>query len=183
MRVESDSSKDGVLRCEQLRQLWRVLVVRLGREAEGLPAAEREWIGCRLMRIGEIQQNLQALFTDAGGVSACKQCGGGCCERGIHHLTLVNLLHWLLAGEAPPEPDFAATCPFLGAVGCRLPAARRPFNCIIFFCEKVEERLSLADRATFRRLEGQLREIYLAFDRRYAGSSLRGLLIRAETLG
>ena len=165
------------------QELWCVTVTRLRSEVDGLSAVEREWIACRLTRIEEIQQDLQALFTGAGGAFACDQCGGSCCERGTHHLTLANLLHWLLAGEEPPEPDFAATCPFLGAAGCRLPAARRPFNCIIFFCEGVEERLSLAKRSTFRRLEQQLREIYLAFDRRYAGSSLRGLLIRAETLG
>jgi hypothetical protein len=47
----------------------------------------------------------------------------------------------------------------------------------------VEDALDEVGRADFYRLEAQLRQDYEAFDRRYAGSSLRGLLIRAERLG
>jgi hypothetical protein len=44
---------------------------------------------------------------------------------------------------------------------------------VTFVCEAIDARLPAADYAG---LERQLRELYIAFDRRYTGSSLRGLL-------
>jgi hypothetical protein len=61
--------------------------------------------------------------------------------------------------------------------------ARRPFNCVIFLCDEVLAGLDAAQRQRAVHLEAQLRSLYEAFDRRFAGSSLHGLLIRAERLG
>jgi hypothetical protein len=97
-------------------------------------------------------------------------------------LTLVNLLPFLLGGEAPPDPDFSRICPYIDSQGCLLEPARRPFNCVIFLCEEVEATLSPGQRQLFSALEGRLRFLYLEFDRRYAGSSLRGIFIRSQTL-
>ncbi|BCR06489.1 hypothetical protein DESUT3_35580 [Desulfuromonas versatilis] len=168
---------------QQLQNLWQQSLARLRREVEALSPAEREWIAGRLTEIAQLQRQLHAFFEKAGGDELCRLCRGACCERGTHHLTLANLLDFLLAGEAVPDPDFSSTCPFLGPAGCRLEVGRRPFNCVTFICEQVEERLAPAERDTFYRLEKRLRALYLAFDKRYAGSSLRGFLIRAERLG
>jgi hypothetical protein len=46
----------------------------------------------------------------------------------------------------------------------------------------VEDALSPDERAAVYALEAELRSLYLAFDRRYAGSSLRGFLLRAAAL-
>lgn len=163
--------------------LWQNCLARLKQEMAELPPAERAWISARLLRIGALQEQMHAFFLRAEGAQLCGHCRGGCCERGKYHLTLVNLLPYLLQGTEPPVPDFNQTCPFLGSDGCRLPIAGRPFNCVNFLCEQVEARLSEKERAALQLLERQLRELYLEFDRRYAGSSLRGLLIRAGRLG
>lgn len=168
---------------EQLERLWRSALGAVAKELPRLAAAERAWMAEQLVQIGRCQQQLQDLFAGAGGAGVCQTCAGACCERGTHHLTLVNLLAYLLAGKQPPTPDFARTCPFLGDAGCLLPATHRPFNCVTFICEPVEEGLSPAGREVFWALERRLRALYEAFDGRYAGSSLRGLLIRAERLG
>ncbi|MBE0599667.1 MAG: hypothetical protein IH614_20695, partial [Desulfuromonadales bacterium] len=90
---------------------------------------------------------------------------------------------YLLPGEEPPSPDFHRTCPFLAVGGCQLPLGRRPFNCVNFLCESIDARLTAAEKVALQGLESELRGLYAAFDRRYAGSSLRGLLNRAGRLG
>lgn len=168
---------------QQRQKTWQSILARLQDELEHLSVRERQWIGQRLAEIADLQQQLQGLFLAAGGEDDCEPCAGQCCARGSHHLTLANLLACFLDSAPLPKADFSRTCPLLGAEGCLLPAERRPFNCVTFFCEPIEARLLPAQRRQLAVLEQRLREVYLAFDRRYLGSSLRGLLIGAERLG
>jgi len=161
---------------------WRQVIAALREEFVRLPAAETAWLTTRLAQVADCQWQLHAFFLQAGGEKLCRDCAGDCCGCGKNHLTLVNLLGYLASGEPVPEPEFFRTCPFLGDSGCRHEVARRPFNCVTFLCDLVEERLSPADREAFYQLEGQLRRLYAEFDRRYAGSGLCGIFIRAETL-
>jgi hypothetical protein len=162
--------------------LWERIVAGLEKEVLRLPPSERAWIASRLERIGRLQEELHALFLRGGGPEACRDCGGACCDRGRHHATLVNLLGFLLAGSQPPLPDFARPCPFLGEGGCLMEPSRRPFNCVTFICDAIEDRLDAAGREDFYARERELRALYGEFDARYAGSSLRGILIRASRL-
>ena len=164
------------------QRLWRGYLAKIKQEYQALDLLEQHWIIDRIGRIAELQKQLNNLFVAAGGLSACRQCSGACCDCGKNHFTLANMLTFVCAGLEPPEPDFSQPCPFLGALGCRLEVFRRPFNCITFICEQVLEPLGKEGEEKFLRLEKELRSHYLAFDRRYAGSSLCGLFIRAERL-
>lgn len=167
----------------QWQQQWQTTVLRVVRELAVLPHAERRWISASLGEVRRLQEALHAEFLAVDGAAVCAACSECCCDRGRYHVTLVNLLAYLAAGEAPPLTDFSVTCPWLAADGCRFEAGRRPFNCVTFICTAVEERMDAVQRTRFYACEAELRRIYLAFDQRYAGSSLRGLLLRAERLG
>ncbi|PLX81284.1 MAG: hypothetical protein C0614_06840 [Desulfuromonas sp.] len=162
---------------------WRQLHKRLGTELASLDEAELEWLRVEVAAISRIQEQLNRLFITAGGAQLCQTCRGECCGCGRHHLTLTNLLGGLLAGIEPPEPDFSLTCPYLGATGCRLVPARRPYNCITFFCEPLEENLGAAGRARLRDLDGRLREHYQLIAGRYPLASLRGLCLALDRHG
>lgn len=162
--------------------VWAQILQDLTLEVAGLDGAERSWIEPRLTRIGELQAELHAVFLALGGAEACAACQGDCCDRGRHHCTLVNLLGYLLAGEAVPQPDFSRPCPYLGEISCQFDVPRRPFNCVTFLCGRLDQQLSAAQRQTFYQGEQQLRRLYEEFDQRYAGGGLQGLLLRAETL-
>lgn len=168
---------------EEDLDLWQQTLARIKQEVTELPAEERAWIESHLAAAAGLQEKMHGVFLAAGGEAVCADCQGLCCDRAKYHPTLVNLLHFLMPGDKPPVADFTRSCPFLGPAGCPFPAARRPFNCLTFLCERVEERLSPAECEEFYAFERQLREVYLAFDRRYTGSSLRGLLNRAAGLG
>jgi hypothetical protein len=162
---------------------WPALLQRINREITTLSILERQWLKQRLAVIAATQLALDELFSKAGGADVCTGCDGACCGCGRHHLTLTNLLAYLLEGEAPPAPDFSCTCPYLGDLGCRLPVARRPYNCITFFCEILEERLTPAQCEQLRTLDRQLRNEYQRVAERYPAASLRGLWIALERVG
>jgi len=165
------------------QQLWQRLAAATAGELADFAPDERARLAADLAAIARLQEELQALFLAADGATTCAVCRDSCCSRGKYHLTLVNLLAYLIAGETFPSPDFSCTCPMLGDAGCRLPPQRRPFTCITFVCSAVEDRLSDDERRRFYLVEGELRALYEGFDPRYAGSSLRGLLNRGERLG
>lgn len=161
---------------------WKKIVDSLRHEVASLAAAERAWISARLAAIALLQEELHDCVRACGSEALCGACPEHCCGQGKNHPGLVNLLFYLFAGEELPA-DFSAPCPQLSPSGCLFPPARRPFNCITFNCERVEERLPAAQRQRLHALETALRALYESFAVRYAGAGPQGLLIRAETLG
>ena len=162
---------------------WSELIARINGELAILGVAEKNWLRERLAIIEVTQLALNELFCKAGGNESCAGCDGACCDCGLHHITLTNLLAYLLEDKAPPVPDFSRACPYLGDLGCRLPVARRPYNCITFFCETLEDRLDTVDRKQLRTLDRQLRNEYQRVAERYPAASLRGLWIALERVG
>jgi hypothetical protein len=159
---------------------WTALIKQLGEEFSCLSQQEQVWLEDRASAIGHLQRELDELFTEAGGLQACADCDGECCGCGRHHLTLINILAYLLEAEVPPAPDFERTCPFLGEEGCMLPIARRPYNCITFFCEVLEDRLDNERQKKLRSLDRKLRAEYESVERRYPVATLRGIWIGLE---
>jgi hypothetical protein len=162
---------------------WFALLSKIKAELAALDEADKQWLHDRIAVIGALQRELDNLFRVAGGTIACADCAGTCCGCGRHHITLTNLLSYLIEGEDPPPPDFAKTCPYLGENGCCLPVARRPYNCITFFCEQLEENLDDEKRRRLRELDQSLREAYQAIEDRYRAASLRGIWIALERIG
>lgn len=154
---------------------WSELLQAIRKEFSSLADADRQWLRQRVARIAVLQTELDALFRAADGPQACANCDGACCACGRHHLTLTNLLGYLLEHSDPPTPDFSLTCPFLGTGGCLLPVARRPYNCITFFCETLDDRLTVAEAGQLRSLDLALRSEYELVAQRYPLASLRGL--------
>ena len=162
--------------------LWKQIISRVADEWEILPASEKNWATEHVRKVIDLQEQLHRLFLDVGGADLCRACDGDCCGHGKFHPTLVNLLACLVTSHTLPEPDFSQTCPYIGETGCHFPPGLRPYNCISFICEQVEDRLDKPSQETFYRLEKQIRAHYELFAERYTGASLRGVMIRGEML-
>ena len=156
---------------------WPEVVRRVRDELSALDDAAVQWLQERVQAIECLQEAIDRLFCKADGERCCRDCEGDCCGHGRHHLTLTNLLAFLLPSEEPPTPDFRNSCPYLGVTGCLLPVSRRPYNCITFFCDRLESGLSVEDQKALRDLDRQLRREYLAVAERYPAASLRGVWI------
>lgn len=156
---------------------WAELLTGLREELAGLDRDELAWLRAHIGRIEQLQRRMHQLALPADAEMVCADCRGACCERGLHHLNLVNLLSCLLRDEPPPMPDFSAACPMLAEQGCLLPVERRPFNCVTFFCDAVESRLPPDSREAFYSLEKELRRAYEKVAERYPAATLRGVWI------
>jgi hypothetical protein len=159
---------------------WLKIVQRVQNEWTSLVESERFWIVTKIEQLSRLQQELHSLVAAADGEDVCRDCCGGCCGDGLYHPTLVTILAHLVPDRPLPTPDFRQSCPYFGVGGCLFLPAVRPFNCVIFICEKIEERCSEKSLALICGLESQIRTIYEAFDSRFAGSSLRGVMNRAS---
>jgi hypothetical protein len=135
--------------------------------------------------IGEsIRQKKQEMYDLAGGatvVKTCIDCGGLCCEKGKYHFSVIDLLMYLSTGKELFTPLFRETpCPFLGAEGCLMPPAYRPFTCITFHCERLEELLSFADLERMSNLERSLRALCRDLEELFGKRLMQGLLLSCE---
>jgi hypothetical protein len=158
------------------QQLWSRIITQVTEEFAALPAAERHWLEQQLQLVADLQLRIHTLFAQAAGEEHCRNCRGECCGHGSFHFNLANLLGYLVRDVPLLMPDFTASCPYLGTGGCRIPPELRPFNCVTFICDVIDERLNAGQREDFYRLERQLRLAYLEFQEHFQGSSLRGLL-------
>ena len=76
--------------------LWAATLARTRLELAELPVSERGWLTVQVARIGSLQTELDRLFREIDGPERCTDCLGGCCSRAKHHVTLTNLLGYLL---------------------------------------------------------------------------------------
>jgi hypothetical protein len=157
---------------------WHDAVCRVSRAFERLPGAERGRVErlCRLMM--EQKGGMQALVARVDAASHCAGCGGACCVTGKYHFTPVDLLVYLVSSQQLFQPLFGnGLCPYLGATGCLMQPEFRPFNCITFNCEVIEERLTDEELARFYRFERELRQNYQEIRSIFPGRCIDGSLL------
>jgi len=140
---------------------WQEGIARVTAAFLALPQQALQQLQVLSAELREQKCAMQALVARVGAAGHCAGCGGECCVAGKYHFTRADLLVYLAAGEALFEPLFAnGLCPYLGQAGCLIPVAFRPFNCITFNCERIEDLLSELDLADFYRMERELRRCY-----------------------
>ena len=144
-----------------LENLWHEGIRRVGRAYHGLPEPERAQVAELCRSLVARKEAMQALSSSVDAAVHCAGCGGACCVTGKYHFTSVDLVAYLVAGRPLFAPLFDnGRCPYLAEQGCLMPAGYRPFNCITFNCERIEDRLSNEAVGRFYRLERELRHIY-----------------------
>jgi len=149
----------------------------LTEEFSQLSGARRSELVALLAEAGGLKEEIVLLSDAADGSAICAVCNGACCRVGKYHVAPLDLLAFSAAGKPPVAPDFATgACPFLGVAGCRIVPSDRPFICVVFCCELIEQRLSAADISRLVRMEAELRclreEMAARFGRRLVESML-----------
>jgi len=121
---------------------------------------------------------MQALVARVDAAAHCAGCGGECCVKGKYHFTKADLLVYLVDGKPLFVPLFSnGLCPNLGCQGCLIPTAYRPFNCITFNCELIEDLLPGEDLASFYRMERELRLRYQEIRSLFPEQTMHGALL------
>jgi hypothetical protein len=164
---------------------WQQVVSRLTREYSSLEPEVRRRCSELLTEMIRLKEEMNRFSAGVGGAVICRECGGACCVRGKYHLTLQDLLAMLEGGVTVPRPRFDRfpECPYLGAAGCQMAPAFRPYTCVIFNCELIEDRLSAADRHRFSSLECCLRTIYAEVEGLFGDRFMGGVLNTLDARG
>jgi len=157
---------------------WREQVARVSLLLSQFPQEEHARLAELCERLREQKLALQALADRADAAASCAACGGACCVTGKYHVTPVDLLVYLVNGELLFAPHFeSGLCPYLGEGGCLMRPAYRPFNCITFNCELIEDLLSAEEVSRFYRLERELKGSYQAIRALFPGGGMDGALL------
>ena len=154
------------------RDIWLRAVTAVAAEYRALPTA----LGSRVDEIADsirrAKEELHRLAEEMRCAEICSSCGGECCVRGKSHVTVIDILAFLAAGKPLFEPAFGReACPYLDGSGCMMAPPYRPFNCVTFNCERVDE---------FYRRERELRGLYGALERLFGNRFMHGLLMNYE---
>jgi hypothetical protein len=157
---------------------WQEGVRRVTAAYRALPQQSLQKLHVLVARLREQKCAMQALVAHVGAATHCAGCGGACCVAGKYHFTRADLLVYLAFAEPLFEPLFAnGLCPYLGPSGCLIPAGFRPFNCITFNCELIEDLLSGEELASFYRMERELRQCYVEIRSLFPEQSMYGALL------
>jgi hypothetical protein len=162
-------------------EVWRRAADVVGREFIALPGLFLEKIEILVAEIKSLKTALFELTRIVEGEAVCKACNGGCCDSGRYHFTVTDLLAYLSDGKELFVPDFSnGRCPYLGRDGCMMEPEYRPFNCISFNCECLEELLPQEDVRTFYEMEKELRMRYTAVENLFGKIFAYGLMSNYE---
>ena len=158
---------------------WRegVLQVSAGFAALREPEMERMRVLAHSMMARK--EAMQALVASVDAASRCAGCGGACCVSGKYHFSAVDLLVYLVTGAPLFTPRFDnGLCPYLGDACCLIPPGYRPFNCITFNCDLIEDRFSRDELSRFYAMERELRLDYGEIRSLFPAKKMDGSLLR-----
>jgi len=165
------------------QQLWSAAVERIKSDHDALPLALKQRLAELAAEVRELKSRHQTTVSLAEVAHLCADCRGLCCRFGKHHFTVVELIGYLSLGRELFSPDFDnPVCPYHGCSGCLMEPALRPFNCIIFICDQLDNRLEEQAREELAAIESRLRQIYSTFEQLLGNRFASGLLITYQRL-
>ena len=157
---------------------WKGWLAAVTRMLASLGPAERHAWKLTADRVRSHKERLSELTAAPGAAALCSACRGACCAGGKHHLTPLDLLVSLAAGNPPLTPRFHdLPCPYLDRSGCRMAPEFRPFPCLSFVCEAIDGRFSTAQQALIQQAEAELLEIYRELAAVHGDWLTRGLFL------
>ena len=161
---------------------WQEGVLRVGRGYSLLDGPQSLRLAALCLQMREQKRSLQAIASSVDAAGRCAGCGGACCVAGKYHFTAVDLLVYLTGGEPLFVPLFGnGLCPYLAEAGCLAAPEFRPFNCITFNCELIEDLLPEEDVSRFYQLEQALRRTYGEIRSLFPENTMDGALLQGAS--
>ncbi|WP_224984546.1 hypothetical protein [Geomonas agri] len=158
--------------------VWQEAVSRVTAAFQQLPVPVRRDLEALATAMVAHKQAMQRLVSQADAASHCAACGGACCAKGKYHFSAVDLLVYLATAKPLFAPRFDnGLCPFLGEPECLIPAGYRPFNCITFNCDLIEDQLPRDEVARFYQMEQELSARYTEIRALFPAGSMAGSLL------
>lgn len=143
------------------KEKWDLGVVAVRREYKGLSPALKAEVSRCAFAIKSCKKEIHLITEEAGSADICALCNGECCKSGNNHFRGVELIVYLNDGRELFTPCFEGEiCSCLGEFGCLMEPEYRPYNCITFICERVEDKLTPSEKERYYALALDLRAFY-----------------------
>ena len=163
------------------RETWNLAVAAMAEEYERLSVTQRTAVAEVTEAVKTCKKALHLVIEAVAAADVCASCGGACCRTGKYHFTVVDLLVYLSDGRELFTPRFDQdACPYLGERSCLMEPASRPYNCVTFNCEGVEQLLEPRAKERLVRLEQELRAYYSRLEELCGNRFMGGLLMNWE---
>jgi len=157
---------------------WRAGVNAVTAVFAQLPETGRDRLEQLARDMVSHKEAMQRLVARVEAARHCAGCGGACCVKGKYHFSAVDLLVYLATRKPLFTPRFDnGLCPFLGEPECLIPAGYRPFNCITFNCDLIEDQLTREEVSRFYRMEQELKARYASIRSLFPARSMDGPLL------
>jgi hypothetical protein len=143
------------------REKWDRGVAAVRKEYAGLSPLRKARVSNCAAAIKSCKERLQLIAEEVGAAGICARCFGECCKSGKNHVRVADLFVYLSDEKELFTPCFErAICPYMDENGCLMGAEYRPYNCITFICERVDDLLGPSERERFCAAERELRSLY-----------------------
>lgn len=157
---------------------WRDGVARVTALFGGLSDEKLERLAALAPAMRRLKEQMQRLAAGVDAAAHCAGCGGACCVSGRYHVTGVDLLVFLALREPLFAPRFhSGLCPYLGEARCLIEPGYRPFNCITFICDLIEDQLPREEVSRFYQMERELRNAYREMASLFPSGAVAGPLL------
>lgn len=144
----------------------------------GLPASDRDRLEQLAREMMALKVAMQELVAGVDAAGHCAGCGGACCMSGRYHFGAADLLVYLATEKTLFAPRFDnGRCPYLGEPECLIPPGYRPFNCITFNCDLIEDQLTRDEVSRFYQMEQALKARYAEIRSLFPARSMDGPLL------
>ncbi|MHB8057625.1 MAG: hypothetical protein ACYDHC_06995 [Desulfuromonadaceae bacterium] len=166
------------------QQLWILGDVRLKALIAALSTEARVELTDLLAGYRKAKEFLAAVVADVDAASACRECGGQCCENGKYRMSVFDALA-RIGANTPTSADFyqKPVCPYGTEGGCTMEAGLRPADCVLFICDAIDRKLSPQARTVLATQEQRLRECIQRASGMTGERMATPLLIWAEKCG
>jgi len=163
------------------REKWDWGVAAVRKEYAGLSPLLKTRLSNCAAEIKSCKHSLHLIAGEVRAAEICAHCFGECCKSGKNHVKVVDLLVYLSDDREFFTPCFERViCPYLGDSGCLMGPEYRPYNCITFICERVDELLGPPERERFHAAERELRSLYDEMEQLFDNCFRYGLLSVCE---
>lgn len=140
--------------------IWSVGIVKIEKLLLALNDKSKTELSKLLFSYQQTKEAIAAESAKGFTAYTCSECAGKCCMNGKYRVNVLDLLT-LILNDKTVIVNFMQKplCPYGSQTGCYMQPAFRPADCILFFCDSIENKLSSDSRKILNNLEQMLREV------------------------
>ncbi|MDO9067644.1 MAG: hypothetical protein Q7W05_04215 [Deltaproteobacteria bacterium] len=141
------------------QQVWEQGLIHVGKRFASLVPHKKQQLMDLIAEYRQGKEALTEILTSLDSEAVCCDCGGKCCFNGKYRLNVFDVLALYSSGiQISADFEKKPLCPYGTCQGCIMEPGLRPADCVLFVCDLLDERLSVAAKSSVISLEITIRK-------------------------